>query len=100
MKIKVLILLFLVCATTALAQCPDRDSLWRRLDFLRSLPPAERLKELRPYENLMQNCPNISDSLHAFFLRRVAMTYFVLSDFLNAAEYLGQAIKWNNSGKP
>src|SRR5438045_3725069 len=101
MKIKAPILLYFIFTTNSLlAQCPDKDSLWNRLNFLRNLPPTERLKKLQPYERLMQACPNIDDSLHAFFLRRLGMTYFGLSDFLNAEEYLRQAIKLNNSGKP
>jgi hypothetical protein len=87
-------------------QCPGRDSLWKRLIFLRDsafqLSPAEKLKELLTYNARMKNCHYRNDSTHALLMQRIGAMYFYQSDFLNAARYMRQAanIITVNVGKP
>src|ERR1044071_5638690 len=79
-------------------QCPDQHALWERLVFLKNstISPAEKLKELLPYETSMKNCPNKNDSTHAFLLQRLGMAYFGLADYLKAVAYLKESIQINN----
>ena len=87
-------------------QCPDRDSLWTRLIFLRDsafeLSPAEKLKELLVYDARIKTCSYRGDSTQALLMQRIGAMYFYQADFFNAARYMRQAanIIAVNSGKP
>jgi tetratricopeptide (TPR) repeat protein len=104
MKKRLFILIIVLSLDAILfGQCPDKDSLWKRLIYLRdvyNMPPAEKLKELLPYEVLMKKCASGHDSIYAFLLQRIGMAYFGKSDFLRAIEYLRQSVSINNSGRP
>src|SRR5262245_58503495 len=78
------------------AQCLDRDSLWKRLNFLRNssnTSPSEQLKELLGYEA----CPYGDDSTHALLLQRIGVVYSDQSDYVKALQYIRQSI--NTPGK-
>ena len=82
------------------AQCPDQDSLWRRLIFLRDsykIPNTKKLTELLSYETVLKNCKFRNDSTNVLLHQRIGMAYFGLSDYLKALQYLKQSIQIANS---
>ena len=86
-------------------QCPDRDSLWKKLVFLRdssTLSSSEKLKELLYYKDLIKSCAYRFDSTHALLLQRIGATYFYETDYLKAAQYMQQSINMinTNADKP
>jgi tetratricopeptide (TPR) repeat protein len=86
-------------------QCPPRDTLRKRILYLRDSlkpPPQEQLKELLGYANKMSNCPYKNDSTHVYLLGRIGEIYFKQSDYLKAVQYRRQAIDiiTANAGKP
>jgi CHAT domain-containing protein len=98
MNKKILILFFFGFLHVSLSsgQCPDRDSLWNRLVFLRNsstILPSEQLRELLVFEARMKNCPYSGDSTNEFLLRRIGAVYFQISDYLKASQYLRQCIQ-------
>ena len=78
-------------------QCPDRDSLEKRLLFLRSsqISPDEQLRELLYYESMIKTCPYKNDSIHALLLQRIGVMFFKEADYTKALEYCEQSIKMN-----
>lgn len=85
-------------------QCPDRDSLWERLVFLRDFPakaPAlsEQLNELLRYEALINNCPYRFDSTHALLLQRLAVLYYRQADYINAIKNIKRSIGIVNANR-
>ncbi len=92
-------------AASLRGQCPDRDSLWRRMIYLRDtskLPFKEQLQEFLPHLDRMSNCPYKNDSIHALLFKRIGALYYKLGDFTNALEYYRQYINIivTNAGKP
>jgi len=77
----------------ARGQCPGKDSLHRRISFLKNsaIPATDQLKELLHYESLIKNCPYNNDSTHEILLRRIATICIGLGDFTNAALHLDRA---------
>lgn len=76
-------------------QCPDRNSLWNRLVFIRdssNSSATDQLKELVSYEKLMESCPDKIDSTHAFLLKSIGSAYFYLGEYLKTLEYFQKAI--------
>jgi tetratricopeptide (TPR) repeat protein len=103
-KILVLSILTIFFRISVGAQCPDRDSLWKRLFFLRissNIPPDEQLKELLGYEAALKKCSYSDDSNYALVLQRIGVIYSDQSDYLKALQYLKQSVKMNTpeSGK-
>ena len=92
--------LLTICATlfslTLSGQCPDRDSLWKRLNYIKDpshgVPWTDQLKELKSYEVRMKDCPYRNDSTHAYLLQRLGNTYFMLEDYQRAVQYTLQSI--------
>ena len=78
-------------------QCPDRDSLWKRLNFLKSVSPKviswdEQLKELKRYEAGIKDRPFRNDSTHAYLLQRIGGAYYMLADYAKTVQYMQQSI--------
>ena len=81
-------------------QCPNRDSLEKRLLFLRSsqISPDEQLKELLHYESMIRTCPYRNDSIHALLLQRIGVMFFKQSEYTKALQYTRQSIVINSPG--
>ncbi len=95
-KIFVFVTYILISTTSLLGQCPNRDSLWQRLVFLRdasNLSPKEELAELLPISVKINSCPYRNDSTHAFLLRRIGANFYLQSDFARAVQYYLESIK-------
>ncbi|PWT78156.1 MAG: hypothetical protein C5B59_02380 [Bacteroidetes bacterium] len=94
MKIPILLSLFLSYALAISGQCPDKDSLWHRLVYLRDSshkPNKEVQSELIGWLEKMSHCPK-NDSTYCFLLRRIGMTYYSQGDFLKAIDYFNHAV--------
>jgi CHAT domain-containing protein len=101
----ILIVFLLFLKVSIRGQCPDRDSLYKHLNYLRDsskLSPKEQLAVLSGYLDKMNTCPYKNDSTHAFLLRRIGYLYFLQNDFLKAVPYYHQSIKimTASAGKP
>lgn len=87
---------FALFSLTLSGQCPDRDSLWKRINHLKdaypTVPLAEQLKELKKYEEEIKGCAYRNDSTHAYLLHRIGATYFLLEDYTQAVQYTQQSI--------
>ena len=84
------------------AQCPDRDSLWNKLIFLRNSPnisAPDQLNELLAYEAIIKNCPYRDDSIHALLLQRIGVIYSDQLDYLKALQYIRRSISTPVQGK-
>ena len=95
-KIFVFVSYILISTISLLGQCPDKDSLWRRLVFLRdasNLSPKEQLAELLPISVEINSCPYRNDSTQAFLLRRIGANYYLESDYTRAIQYYLESIK-------
>ena len=84
-------------ALTLAAQCPDRNSLWKRLLFLRDSAqlapaPAKQLEELLQYEDAIANCVYRFDSTHSLLLQRIGVLYFSQGEYTGALQYTLQSI--------
>ena len=93
-KIFILISFGLLSILLSSGICPDRDTLWKRLVFLRDssrLLPSEQLPELLLYEK-DSKCALWNDSTYEFLLRRIGSIYFLSYDYLKASLYLRRAI--------
>lgn len=106
MKSKFLLgVIFCLLVTISIrGQCPDRDSLWERLIFLRDVltnapSPAEQMKELLHYEVLIKNCPYQYDSTHALLLQRIAVLYYRQGDYVRAIQDVKKSISIINANK-
>ena len=83
------------------AQCPEKDSLLKRLIFFKSstdIPPAEQLEELLNYELRIKACSYNNDTVYALLLQRIGVMYSLQSDYLKALQYIKQSIKINTPG--
>ena len=95
MKLYLLICFGLVWSVSLCAQCPEKSLLWKRLEFLRDSSvstPADQLKELLPYEEIIITCPSPIDSVHSFLLQRIGAAYYKQGDYLKTIHYLLKAI--------
>src|SRR4030095_3925135 len=91
-----IVLSFFTFAVSLSGQCPDKETLWKRLDFLvnsSTISTKDQLAELLPIEATMSHCPYKNDSTHAFLLRRIGANYFLQGDYLNAVQYYRESIK-------
>src|SRR4030095_701466 len=84
--------------TSIVGQCPNKDSLEKRLVFLRGsqIPPKEQLKELLNYESLVRTCPYRNDSVHALLLQRIGVMFFKQADYTKALQYTQQSVSINS----
>jgi len=104
-KSYLIVCVFLAWSISLFAQCPNRDSLWNRLIFLRdssTSTPADQLNELLLSEVKIKACSLQNDSTHAFLLQRIGSEYYKQGENIKAVQYILQAIDLNsaNSGKP
>src|SRR5437773_9690990 len=99
------LLLSLITVIIIYPQCPDRNILVDRINYLRDvarIPINERIAELNSYLQNINNCPYKNDSTHAYLLRNIGVLYRYKGDFLKAAQYFRQSIQLivENSEKP
>ncbi len=101
-----ILIYYILFKTTILqGQCLKSDSLWNKIIFLaqsKTISTSDQLKELLNYEISQENCPNKTDSSHAFLLRRIGSMYSKLGDYLKAVEYCRRSIDLisANAGNP
>jgi len=87
------------------SQCMNRDSLWKRLVYLRDssrVPPNVQLIELKKYESQANNCSYRNDSLHVLLLQRIGSAYLKLGDYSQSENFIKAAVNIveKNRGKP
>jgi CHAT domain-containing protein len=87
--------IFFCCSLLLIAglkgQCPNRDSLWREVNYLKNYSkasPQETRETLLLREKQIMQCAYRYDSTHELLLRAIAKTYFEQEDYLNAIKYL------------
>jgi tetratricopeptide (TPR) repeat protein len=87
-------------AMAVFGQCPNRDSLEKRLILLRNsqIAPSEQLKELLVYDSLIKRCPYRSDSIHALLVQRIGVMFFKQGDYAKALRYTQQSVSINSPG--
>lgn len=76
-------------------QCPDRDFLWHRINFLRDssqVSSASQLAELKTYLDNINGCPYINDSTHSLLLSRIGWLYSMQNDYKSAISFSNRAI--------
>src|SRR4030095_3633548 len=81
------------------AQCPDRDVLQRRLNYIDTAylrysqsPPQNEVAALLAYLENMNSCSYRNDSTHASLLRRIGRIFLLDGDFLKGIKYYTEAI--------
>ena len=95
----VLSLLSLQAGHTA-GQCPDRPSLWKRLDSILRDPRADQLPELVGDRDKWQACHYAGDSTFVFLLQRLGMAYHLNGDEVNAYRCLKNSIDVITANQP
>ena len=86
------------------AQCPDRDSLWKRIVFLKDVSAevisnADQMKELLHYRELLKNCVYRPDSTEALLSQRIAVLYYRAADYVNAIKEIKRSIRIVNENR-
>lgn len=75
-------------------QCPNRDSLWRQINYLKDYSPVsaqETRALLLQLEKKIAPCPYSRDSTQVLLLRAIATTYSREGNSLGVIRYLTQA---------
>jgi CHAT domain-containing protein/tetratricopeptide repeat protein len=101
-KTSILVLTGLSISIFLPGQCPEKTWLWNRLVYLRdssTLSSSEKLKELLTYETKIKSCSYNVDSTNALLMQRIGAAYFILADYLKAAQYMQYAIDIINSNQ-
>jgi CHAT domain-containing protein len=101
-----LFILFCFIATNCkslLGQCPDRDSVWKKIFSIQNLRPVNvnnQLGELLSYNKKMQDCSLTHDSVYTYLLMRIGVMYYKLADYYDAIQYTKRSIDiiHSNSG--
>ena len=91
----ILFCLFIAHAQPVSGQCPDRDSMWKRIVSIRKSSSADKtggLKSLLQYDREIKNCPYAVDSVYTFLLLSIGVTYYKLADYNNAIRYTRRAL--------
>ena len=104
-KVFILISFGFFCTQSLSGQCPDKDSLWKKLVVFNNtstLSSSEKLSFLMTYERDMEGCPYRFDSTHVSLLRSIGAIYYREADFLKAVKYYRQSIDilTQNANKP
>ena len=94
------IVLSLVCFLlmnfqVSFGQCISRDSLWKRVQFIRYAPrdnKIDKLKEFFKCEEDVKNCPENRDSVYTLLLNSIGVEYFKRGDYRKAIEYTKKAL--------
>jgi CHAT domain-containing protein len=97
MRVSSVILLMLIFfdSKSLSGQCPDRDSLYKRVVLLRSTTTIrypDQLKELLHYEKQYKYCANVVDSVYTFLILSIGVTYYRMGDYEHAVQYTNQAL--------
>ncbi len=91
----ILLYLIFISAESLSGQCPNRDSVLKRIELLHnstSISYSNQLKELLGYESRMKDCPVYIDSFYTFLLLNIGVTYYRLSDYVHAIQYTRQSL--------
>jgi len=104
-KAFIFIISYLIVVVSVLAQCPNRDSLWKRIVYFKeSLKPLtqKELEELLGYLDNLKFCPYKNDTTHVALVRILADACVQRGDFLQGAHFRLEAINIisRNAGKP
>ncbi len=86
----------LIVHGTLSGQCPDRDSLWKRMSELQhSTAPNSPtiLQELLTYDKRLSNCPDKADSVYTSLLMKISVLNYLSSDFSKAIYYSKKALQ-------
>lgn len=80
----------------ATGQCPEKQWLWERLQYLkgaREYTPEQILTELTGYENLRKPCAWPADSVYAFLLQRLGGASYGTGNYLAAIDYTQRSVR-------
>src|SRR6185369_1795345 len=94
-KAFIFIISYLIVVVSVLAQCPNRDSLWKRIVYFKeSLKPLtqKELEELLGYLDNLKFCPYKNDTTHVALVRILADACVQRGDFLQGAHFRLEAI--------
>ena len=78
-----------------IAQCPDSDSLWKKLNVLQhstAISNRDQLNELLKWDTRMKNCIFGNDSISGILFQRIGVLYYRLGDFGKAIQYTNTSI--------
>ena len=97
--------LILFSIMPASGQCPEKDFLYRRINFIGDSAgnhTDKQLNELLKYESAMKDCSYRNDSTHDELILIIGRIYWERGDFLKAIEYLKESInlKTSNPANP
>jgi len=75
-------------------QCITRDSLWKRVNFIRYAPrdKMDKIKEFFKCKEDVKDCLENRDSVYTLLLNSIGVEYFRRGDYRKAIEYTRQAI--------
>ena len=76
-------------------QCPDRDSLLKKMIFFQSaasLSVKDQLNYLLEYEKKLNECSSKSDSVYTYLLMRIGVMNFRLAEYLSDIQYIRKAV--------
>jgi CHAT domain-containing protein/tetratricopeptide (TPR) repeat protein len=76
-------------------QCPDKDSLWKKLNSFKDTSASLHIKflnELLNDELVISNCPYRIDSTHAILLQKISRLYFRQGNYFKAVQFCRQSI--------
>ena len=78
----------------ATGQCPLRDTLWQRIEYLQNkgIPDDVQLQELLYHRDKLSACPGGADSTDAYLFQRIGVMYFHKGDFQNSIVYTKNAL--------
>lgn len=75
-------------------QCITRDSLWKRVNFIRYAPrdKMDKIKEFFKCKEDVKDCSENRDSVYTLLLNSIGVEYFKRGDYRNAIEYTKRAL--------
>ena len=88
-------LYFLGLTAQAPAQCPNRDSLYKQIVYLRDSTrnaPDIQLERLLPFVEKMERCGFTADSIYTTLLQRIGALYYLEGDMSQSLPYMQRAI--------
>ncbi len=94
-KIFIIGLVLILGASTAWPQCIEKDTLKKKLNYLRkatTVSDVQKLTLLLDYENRVKACTYRDDSSHCSLLSAIALLYHNQSDDVKAIYYYREAI--------
>ena len=97
MRLLICTLVLMGIVSTASGQCPNGDSLLKRIRVIQNKDTVEQIKELLSYEKKLANYSCSQDSFYTTLLLRISTLYYMVFDFANAIQYSKRAIQIINS---